>query len=172
MEYVRLDAQADDLPGVLEPARYLEHLPLISGELSPGARFFATGTDRCDFRSRIAYTGRIGCAHSFWPCPRALPPPSTGLPFRPGQAGSHTRVTFRRTSTRAYSWNGNGRHVPSSHHACRHAPRPRRESADQNWPLITHHVSLPPLRIQRHRTFHGVFLPYSTPVCGYGIVAR
>ncbi|HWU09351.1 MAG TPA: hypothetical protein VN520_23720 [Streptomyces sp.] len=52
MEYVNLDAQAGDLSGVLDPSRYLEHLPSISGDLPPGARSFATDTDHYDFHSR------------------------------------------------------------------------------------------------------------------------
>ncbi|MFD3729005.1 hypothetical protein [Streptomyces sp. NPDC058671] len=52
MEYVTLDAQLGDLSGVLDPARYLSHLPSISGDLPAGARAFATDTDHYDFRSR------------------------------------------------------------------------------------------------------------------------
>lgn len=52
MEYVNLDAQVGDLPGVLDPARYLDRLPSISGGLPPGARAFATDTDHYDFHSR------------------------------------------------------------------------------------------------------------------------
>ncbi|WP_345574416.1 hypothetical protein [Streptomyces prasinosporus] len=36
----------------MDPARYLSHLPSISGRLPPGARAFATDTDHYDFRSR------------------------------------------------------------------------------------------------------------------------
>ncbi|MGW0945459.1 hypothetical protein ACWD4O_23335 [Streptomyces sp. NPDC002623] len=49
--YVNLDAQVGDLSGVLDPARCLDHLPSISGDLPPGARPFATDTDHYDFRS-------------------------------------------------------------------------------------------------------------------------
>ncbi|WP_225804915.1 hypothetical protein [Streptomyces sp. NK15101] len=52
MEYVNLDAQVGDLSGVLDPARYLRHLPSISGDLPPGARAFATDPGHYDFRSR------------------------------------------------------------------------------------------------------------------------
>ncbi|MEU8763712.1 hypothetical protein [Streptomyces sp. NPDC048659] len=52
MEYVNLDARVGDLSGVLDPARYLSHLPLVSGDLPPGARAFATDADHYDFRSR------------------------------------------------------------------------------------------------------------------------
>ncbi|MER6022155.1 hypothetical protein [Streptomyces anulatus] len=52
MEYVNLDAQVGDLSGVLDPARYLSHLPSVSGDLPPGARAFATDTEHYDFRSR------------------------------------------------------------------------------------------------------------------------
>ncbi|MGJ7414860.1 hypothetical protein AB9128_03220 [Streptomyces cinereoruber] len=52
MEYVNLDAQVGDLSGVLDPARYLSHLPSVSGDLPPGARAFATDADHYDFRSR------------------------------------------------------------------------------------------------------------------------
>ncbi|ALV30911.1 hypothetical protein [Streptomyces sp. CdTB01] len=52
MKYVDLDAQAGDLSGVLDPARYLSHLPSIRCDLPPGARAFATDTDHYDFRSR------------------------------------------------------------------------------------------------------------------------
>ncbi|WP_149182126.1 hypothetical protein [Streptomyces sp. TRM49041] len=52
MEYVNLDAQVGDLSGVLDPARYLDHLPSISGDLPPGARAFATDRDHYDFQSR------------------------------------------------------------------------------------------------------------------------
>ncbi|MFF5926843.1 hypothetical protein [Streptomyces hydrogenans] len=51
MEYVDLDAQIGDLSGVLDPVRYLSHLPSISGDLPPGARAFATDPDHYDFRS-------------------------------------------------------------------------------------------------------------------------
>lgn len=51
MEYVNLGAQVGDLSGVLDPSRYLEQLPLISGDLPPGARSFATDVDHYDFRS-------------------------------------------------------------------------------------------------------------------------
>ncbi|MCQ4195750.1 hypothetical protein [Streptomyces parvulus] len=52
MEYVILDAQVGDLSGVLDPTRYLDHLPSMSGDLPPGARTFATDPDHYDFRSR------------------------------------------------------------------------------------------------------------------------
>ncbi|GAA3848001.1 hypothetical protein [Streptomyces sedi] len=52
MEYVNLNAQVGDLSGVLGLARYLRHLPAISGDLPPGGRDFATDTDRYDFRGR------------------------------------------------------------------------------------------------------------------------
>ncbi|MFF1442167.1 hypothetical protein [Streptomyces sp. NPDC058295] len=52
MQYVDLDAQVGDLSGVLDPARYLSHLPSISGDLPPGARAFANDSDHYDFRSR------------------------------------------------------------------------------------------------------------------------
>ncbi|MFD8277582.1 hypothetical protein [Streptomyces flaveolus] len=52
MEYVNLDAQVGDVSGVLDPARYLSHLPSISGDLPPGARAFATDTDHYNFHSR------------------------------------------------------------------------------------------------------------------------
>ncbi|MEV4429698.1 hypothetical protein ACIGN6_00435 [Streptomyces sp. NPDC053792] len=52
MQYVNLDAQVGDLSGVLDPARYLSHLPSISSDLPPGARAFATAADHYDFRSR------------------------------------------------------------------------------------------------------------------------
>jgi hypothetical protein len=52
MEYVNLDAQVGGLSGVLDPSRYLEHLPSISGDLPPGARSFATDRDHYDFHSR------------------------------------------------------------------------------------------------------------------------
>ncbi|MFF8925659.1 hypothetical protein ACF1AO_00150 [Streptomyces longwoodensis] len=51
MKYVTLDAQVGDLSGVLDPSRYLERLPSISGDLPPGARSFATDRDHYDFRS-------------------------------------------------------------------------------------------------------------------------
>ncbi|WP_410538675.1 hypothetical protein [Streptomyces sp. KL2] len=51
MEYVNLDAQVGNLSGILDPARYLERLPSISGDLPPGARAFATDTDHYDFQS-------------------------------------------------------------------------------------------------------------------------
>lgn len=35
MEYVNLDAQVGDLSNVLDPTRYLEHLPSIAGDLPP-----------------------------------------------------------------------------------------------------------------------------------------
>ncbi|MEV5843613.1 hypothetical protein AB0M32_16790 [Streptomyces sp. NPDC051985] len=52
MQYVSFDAQVGELSGVLDPARYLDHLPSISGDLPPGARAFATDADHYDFRSR------------------------------------------------------------------------------------------------------------------------
>ncbi|MEU5921561.1 hypothetical protein [Streptomyces sp. NPDC047141] len=52
MQYVNLDARVGDLSGVLDPARYLSHLPSISSDLPPGARAFATDADHYDFRSR------------------------------------------------------------------------------------------------------------------------
>ncbi|MFF2775964.1 hypothetical protein ACFVU3_13745 [Streptomyces sp. NPDC058052] len=52
MQYVNLDARVGDASGVLDPARYLSHLPSISSELPPGARAFATDADHYDFRSR------------------------------------------------------------------------------------------------------------------------
>jgi hypothetical protein len=52
MEYVQLDAQVGDLSGVLDPARYLDRLPSIAGELPPGARTFATDADYYAFLSR------------------------------------------------------------------------------------------------------------------------
>ncbi|MFF3842546.1 hypothetical protein [Streptomyces sp. NPDC001930] len=52
MQYVDLDAQVGDLSGVLDPARYLSHLPSISGDLPPGARAFATDAEHYDFSSR------------------------------------------------------------------------------------------------------------------------
>ncbi|MFI9770293.1 hypothetical protein ACIHJG_25980 [Streptomyces sp. NPDC052415] len=52
MEYVQLGAQVGDLPGVLDPARYLDRLPSIAGELPPGARAFATDADHYAFPSR------------------------------------------------------------------------------------------------------------------------
>lgn len=52
MRYVNLDGQVGDLAGILDPARYLSHLPSISGDLPPGARAFATDTDHYDFHSR------------------------------------------------------------------------------------------------------------------------
>ncbi|MFJ3926323.1 hypothetical protein [Streptomyces sp. NPDC090022] len=52
MEYVNLDAQVGDPSGVLDPGRYLEHLPSISGDLPPGARSFATDTDHYNFHGR------------------------------------------------------------------------------------------------------------------------
>ncbi|WP_101253856.1 hypothetical protein [Streptomyces barkulensis] len=52
MEYVNLDVQVGNLSGILDPARYLERLPSISGDLPPGARAFATDTDHYDFQSR------------------------------------------------------------------------------------------------------------------------
>ncbi|MFI1443717.1 hypothetical protein [Streptomyces fructofermentans] len=52
MEYVNLDAQVGDLSGVLDPSRYLEHLPSIAGDLPLGARSFATDTDHYEFHSR------------------------------------------------------------------------------------------------------------------------
>jgi hypothetical protein len=52
MQYVNLDAQVGDLSGVLDPARYLDRLPSISGQLPPGARAFAIDTGHYDFRSR------------------------------------------------------------------------------------------------------------------------
>ncbi|MEU6882885.1 hypothetical protein [Streptomyces sp. NPDC046712] len=51
MQYVNLDGQVGDLSGVLDAARYLDHLPSISGDLPPGARAFATATDHYDFQS-------------------------------------------------------------------------------------------------------------------------
>lgn len=45
MEYVNLDARVGDLSGVLDPSRYLGHLPSISADLPPGARAFATDAD-------------------------------------------------------------------------------------------------------------------------------
>lgn len=51
MEYVNLDTQVGDLSNVLDPARYLEHLPSIAGDLPPGARVFATDADHYNFRS-------------------------------------------------------------------------------------------------------------------------
>ncbi|MDH2389980.1 hypothetical protein QCN29_14495 [Streptomyces sp. HNM0663] len=52
MEYVNPDAEVGNVSGVLGPARYLSHLPSISGDLPPGAWAFATDTDHYDFRSR------------------------------------------------------------------------------------------------------------------------
>ncbi|MER6345117.1 hypothetical protein ACWC10_05915 [Streptomyces sp. NPDC001595] len=52
MKYVELDARVGGLSGVLSPARYLEFLPLVSGDLPPGARAFATDTDHYAFQSR------------------------------------------------------------------------------------------------------------------------
>ncbi|MFF8986625.1 hypothetical protein ACF08E_25035 [Streptomyces globisporus] len=40
------------MSGVLDPARYVSHLPAISGDLPPGALAFATDPDHYDFRSR------------------------------------------------------------------------------------------------------------------------
>ncbi|MDI3403169.1 hypothetical protein [Streptomyces cavernicola] len=51
MEYVNLDARVGDLSGVLDPARYLSHLPSIFDDLPPGAWAFATSPDHYDFRS-------------------------------------------------------------------------------------------------------------------------
>jgi hypothetical protein len=52
MEYVNLNAQVGDLSGVLDPTRYLEHLPSIAGDLPPAARAYATDPDHYDFRSK------------------------------------------------------------------------------------------------------------------------
>lgn len=52
MQYVTLDAQVGGVSGVLDPARYLSHLPSIAGQLPRGARAFATDTGHYDFRSR------------------------------------------------------------------------------------------------------------------------
>ncbi|MEU6490250.1 hypothetical protein ABZ890_07625 [Streptomyces sp. NPDC046984] len=52
MEYVNLDARVGDLSGVLDPTRYLQHLPSIAGGLPPGARAFATDPDHYDFHSK------------------------------------------------------------------------------------------------------------------------
>ncbi|MFF7449659.1 MULTISPECIES: hypothetical protein [unclassified Streptomyces] len=52
MAYVHLGVQVGELSGVLDPSRYLERLPSISGDLPSGARSFAMETGHYDFHSR------------------------------------------------------------------------------------------------------------------------
>lgn len=52
VRYVDLDARVGGQAGILDPTRYLRHLPSISGDLPPGARSFATDPDHYDFGSR------------------------------------------------------------------------------------------------------------------------
>ncbi|GAA2646640.1 hypothetical protein GCM10010425_65420 [Streptomyces spororaveus] len=52
MQYINLDAQVGDLSGVLDPARYLEHLPSLADDLPAGARGFASASDHYDFTSK------------------------------------------------------------------------------------------------------------------------
>ncbi|MEU8649573.1 hypothetical protein [Streptomyces sp. NPDC048737] len=52
MKYVELDGRVGDLFGVLDPRPYLERLPVLGGQLPPGARAFATDPDHYDFSAR------------------------------------------------------------------------------------------------------------------------
>ncbi|WP_051859329.1 hypothetical protein [Streptomyces xanthophaeus] len=52
MEYINLNGQIGDLSGVLDPRRYLEHLPSLADDLPAGARGFAAARDHYDFSSK------------------------------------------------------------------------------------------------------------------------
>lgn len=52
MKYINLDAQVDNMRGVISPARYLERLHSLADDLSVGARRFATAPEHYDFSSK------------------------------------------------------------------------------------------------------------------------
>lgn len=52
MKYVELEGRVGDLTGVLDPGPYLERLPVLGGQLPPGARAFAADPDHYDFSGR------------------------------------------------------------------------------------------------------------------------
>jgi hypothetical protein len=52
MRYVSLDATADGITGMIDPAGYLRQLPVLAPALPAGAREFATDGQHYDFYSR------------------------------------------------------------------------------------------------------------------------
>ncbi len=52
MKYVDLNATIGGVDGVIDPTRYLDHIPSFAADLPGGARAFATDPHHYDFHSR------------------------------------------------------------------------------------------------------------------------